>query len=389
MKRLFCSLAALTLLLESVGQVRSDFFYWSGWNDGNISRANLDGSGQQSLIGDLTNPNGVALDLTGGKMYFTETGPGIISRANLDGSGEEILITGLFQPTQIALDVPGSQMYWAYGGVGSTGGVQRANLDGSGSTPLVSGLGGALGLALDLAGGKMYVGEGQPGTGTIRRYNLDGSGEEILITVLPRPRAIALDVPGGKMYFTTSGPNLGYPGTVKRANLDGSGQETLVSRDGTGVPGLALDLVGGKLYWTEYEHGNIGRANLDGIGQEYILMPLGGPQNIALDLRSFAVPAPTSVPSATAFDLTITALDPYGNIDTNYQGTVTFSTTDPDTGVVLPADYTFTTGTGGDNGVHTFSGGVTLVTVGDQTLTVTDTISGIAGSATITVGPGR
>jgi hypothetical protein len=67
---------------------------------------------------------------------------------------------------------------------------------------------------------------------------------------------------------------------------------------------------------------------------------------------------------------------------------VTFSTTDPDSGVVLPADYTFTTGVGGDNGVHSFSGGVTLVTVGDQTLTVTDTVSAIAGSTTITVGPG-
>jgi hypothetical protein len=55
--------------------------------------------------------------------------------------------------------------------------------------------------------------------------------------------------------------------------------------------------------------------------------------------------------------MTITALDSYGNIDTAYQGTVTFSTTDPDSGVVLPADYTFTTGDGGDNGRHTFSGG--------------------------------
>ena len=37
---------------------------------------------------------------------------------------------------------------------------------------------------------------------------------------------------------------------------------------------------------------------------------------------------------------------------------------------------------------HTFPGGVTLVTVGDQTLTSTDTVSGITGSATVTVGPG-
>jgi hypothetical protein len=86
--------------------------------------------------------------------------------------------------------------------------------------------------------------------------------------------------------------------------------------------------------------------------------------------------------------VTVTALDPSGNIDTSYQGTVTFSTTDADSGVVLPADYTFTTGDGGDNGVQSFPGGVTLITVGDQTLTVTDKVSGISGSVTVTVGPG-
>jgi hypothetical protein len=84
----------------------------------------------------------------------------------------------------------------------------------------------------------------------------------------------------------------------------------------------------------------------------------------------------------------VTALDAYGNIDSNYQGTVTFTTTDADSGVLLPADYTFTTGVGGDNGVHTFSGGVTLITVGDQTLTVRDTVSGITRGATVTVGAG-
>ncbi len=101
----------------------------------------------------------------------------------------------------------------------------------------------------------------------------------------------------------------------------------------------------------------------------------------------FLITVPPTAVSGTPFDITVTALDPYGNIDTNYQGTVTFSTTDPDGGVVLPADYTFTTGDGSDNGVHTFPGGVTLVTVGDQTLTVTDTVSGVTGSATVTVGP--
>jgi hypothetical protein len=81
-------------------------------------------------------------------------------------------------------------------------------------------------------------------------------------------------------------------------------------------------------------------------------------------------------------------LDAYGNIDTNYQGMVTFSTTDADSGVTLPADYSFTSGAGGDNGTHTFTGGVALVTVGYQTLIATDKVSGMTGRATITVGPG-
>jgi streptogramin lyase len=102
----------------------------------------------------------------------------------------------------------------------------------------------------------------------------------------------------------------------------------------------------------------------------------------------FLITASTTAISGTPFDLTVMALDPSGSIDTNYQGTVTFSTSDPDSGVVLPADYTFTTGDGGDNGVHTFSGAVTLITVGDQMLTSTDTVSGITGSVTVTVGTG-
>jgi hypothetical protein len=102
----------------------------------------------------------------------------------------------------------------------------------------------------------------------------------------------------------------------------------------------------------------------------------------------FLITAPPTAVSGTPFDVTITALDPSGNVDTNYQGTVTFTTTDPDSSVALPADYTFTTGVGGDNGVHTFPGGLILVTVGDQTIIGTDTVSGITGSATVTVGPG-
>jgi uncharacterized protein (TIGR03118 family) len=92
--------------------------------------------------------------------------------------------------------------------------------------------------------------------------------------------------------------------------------------------------------------------------------------------------SPTAV-SGTAFDVMLAALDPYGNVDLNYQGTVAWSSSDRDPGVVLPADYTFQVT---DNGVATFPAGVTLITPGDQTVTVSDTANGITGSATLAVG---
>jgi autotransporter-associated beta strand protein len=98
---------------------------------------------------------------------------------------------------------------------------------------------------------------------------------------------------------------------------------------------------------------------------------------------SFAILAPAISPAGASFDVTLAAQDPYGNIDTNYQGTVHFSTSDTDVGVLLPADYTFQES---DQGVHTFDGGVTLLTVGDQTLIVIDTVNGMNGSATVTIG---
>jgi hypothetical protein len=103
---------------------------------------------------------------------------------------------------------------------------------------------------------------------------------------------------------------------------------------------------------------------------------------------SFRLDAPAAITAGMPFDVTVTALDPFGQVALGYTGTVTFATTDPDPGVVLPADYTFTPG---DGGAHTFTdtglGETTLLTPGEQTLTVTDTADGtITGAATVTVG---
>jgi hypothetical protein len=98
----------------------------------------------------------------------------------------------------------------------------------------------------------------------------------------------------------------------------------------------------------------------------------------------FVLGVPASVSAGTPFDVTVTVVDAYGNTVPGYQGTVTFSSSDTDPGVVLPADYTFTPA---DGGSHTFSGGVTLITPGEQTLTVTDQSAGFSTSLTVPVTP--
>ncbi|HEV2946390.1 MAG TPA: Ig-like domain-containing protein, partial [Gemmataceae bacterium] len=83
---------------------------------------------------------------------------------------------------------------------------------------------------------------------------------------------------------------------------------------------------------------------------------------------------PNSVTAGTAYGLTVTALDPYGNTTPSYTGTVTFTSSDG--AAALPANYLFTSG---DAGTHPFT--ATLNTAGTQSITATDTVNaGITGT---------
>ena len=94
--------------------------------------------------------------------------------------------------------------------------------------------------------------------------------------------------------------------------------------------------------------------------------------------------APAMVLTGVPFDITVMAVDIFGQTAVGYTGTITFNSTDMDPNVVLPADYPFQLS---DAGSVTFTAAVTLFTPGDQTLTATDTADHtITGSATVTVG---
>src|SRR5262249_33179014 len=99
------------------------------------------------------------------------------------------------------------------------------------------------------------------------------------------------------------------------------------------------------------------------------------------DRLQFDIPAGAT--AGAPFDVTVSAIDPFGNVDTEFRGTVQFTSDDPNSAAGRPADYTFA---GTDAGVHTFSGGFTLITAGSRTVTVT--ASGLpTRSAQVSVNP--
>ena len=266
--------------------------YWTDSHTHTIQRASLDGSNIETLVAleDIEGfryggPFGLALDVDGGKMYWTE-GHWRIRRANLDGSNIEFLIITGDRPSDLTLDVAGGKMYWTddRGDIGWGGTIRRANLDGSNRETLLITEGEASNLVLDVAGGKMYWTDWV--NRTTQRANLDGSNIETLITGL-KLRDLALDVAGGKMYWTDEdGPYWYSTGeSIRRANLDGSNIEILIT--GLGRPfGLALDVAGSKMYWTDdrYEDysirspKNIQCANLDGSNIDTLITGLDKPR---------------------------------------------------------------------------------------------------------------
>jgi parallel beta-helix repeat protein len=96
----------------------------------------------------------------------------------------------------------------------------------------------------------------------------------------------------------------------------------------------------------------------------------------------FALSAPATVQPGKAFTFTVTAQDALNTTATGYNNAVSFSSSDPAAQLTLiPGGATFLT-----NGQRTFTEGISLRTLGSQTLTASDFgNSSITGSTTLTV----
>ena len=250
-----------------VVDVAAGHIYWTNMgnlkaNDGSIERADLDGKNLKHIVppGGTFTPKQLQLDKKNGKLYWCDREGMRVMRCNLDGSKIETLVDssqGDSRPgpdatkwcVGIALDIVGGKLYWTQKGPDNAGQgrIFRASIEiPKGRTPanrtdielLFDKLPEPIDLDLDLASRIMYwTDRGDPPRGnTVNRAPMDAApgnrkDPEILITHLMEAIGLALDLKGGRMFLTD------FAGSVYSANLDGSNEQTLLFAQGnlTGI----------------------------------------------------------------------------------------------------------------------------------------------------------
>ncbi len=127
--------------------------YWVDFGRDTIWRANLDGTRVEALVtAGLSIPFAIALDAAGGKIYWADKGTHKIQRSNLDGTDVQDLLTdaqGVNNPNGVALHVASGTMYWTESSEGM-GRIKRANLDGSNIQTLFADLDDPRSIALEI-----------------------------------------------------------------------------------------------------------------------------------------------------------------------------------------------------------------------------------------------
>jgi sugar lactone lactonase YvrE len=237
--------------------VAAGHIYWTNMgnfrlNDGSILRSDLDGRNMTTIVppGGTFTPKQLQIEKTTGKLYWCDREGMRVMRANLDGSNIETLVDtsqGDARPgpdatkwcVGIAVDVGGGKIYWTQKGGDNEGKgrIFRANLEiSAGQTPanrrdlelLYGGLPEPIDLDIDAATRTLYwTDRGDPPRGnTVNRAPLDSPtgkrpAPEIVFDHLMEGIGLALDHRGRRMFITDLG------GSVYSANLDGSDRRML------------------------------------------------------------------------------------------------------------------------------------------------------------------
>ena len=273
---------------------------------GRLFSINPDGSGKTVIVDGCPVPDGVAVDVEAGHIYWTNMGvpatnDGSIERVDLDGGNRTTIVPpgGTYTPKQLHFDPAARKLYW-----GDREGmrVMRCDLDGSNVETLVqTGQGDdrrdetnwCVGVTVDHVGGHLYwtqKGPSDAGLGRILRAGIDvpvgesasrRSDVEVVFKDLPEPIDLEIDHTTRILYWTDRGdPPLGN--TVNRARLDDIGRsepEIVATHLMEGI-GIALDPAHNRMFVTDLA-GTIYVAALDGSGHRPIRALQGNLTGIA------------------------------------------------------------------------------------------------------------
>ena len=276
---------------------------------GRVFSVNPDGTDPTDIVTGCAHPDGIAVDVENGHLYWTNMGKppvndGSIERADLDGANRVTIVPsgGTFTPKQLKLDRVGRKLYWS-DREGMR--VMRCDLDGANVETLVqTGEGDedrrdqtrwCVGIAVDADGGQFYwtqKGPNDGGLGKILRAGIempdgdtaaDRSDIELLFDGLPEPIDLDLDLTTRSLYWTDRGhPPLGN--TVNRAPMDVTSRprprpEILARGLMEGI-GLTLDRGRARMFATDLA-GGVYVADLDGSNPRTILAAQGNLSGIA------------------------------------------------------------------------------------------------------------
>jgi hypothetical protein len=275
--------------------------------DGRLFSINPDGTDKTFIVTGCPVPDGVAVDVAAGHIYWTNMGmppanDGSIERVDLDGGNRTTIVPkgGTYTPKQLHFDEPGRKLYWS-DREGMR--VMRCDLDGSNVETLVqTGQTDAdrrdetrwcVGVAVDHVAGHLYwtqKGPSDAGAGKILRAGIDiPAGEsaarrsdiEVVFKDLPEPIDLEIDRATRILYWTDRG-DPPHGNTVNRASLDGGkGTEPeIVSTHLMEGIGIALDPGHNRMFVTDLG-GSVYVAALDGSGHRPIRALQGNLTGIA------------------------------------------------------------------------------------------------------------
>src|SRR5882757_4803753 len=110
-------------------------------------------------------------------------------------------------------------------------------------------------------------------TGQVRTANPDGTDLRTIVEEGRKlPDGLAVDVAAGHLYWTNMGNLKQNDGSIFRSDLDGKNITTIIPAGGTFTPKqIQIEKKAAKLYWCDREGMRVMRAGLDGLDVETLV----------------------------------------------------------------------------------------------------------------------